>query len=105
MVHTNLSATVAAYMLYIAKGETPSAAIEFAVIDVKPAIQLEKHYDKVLNSARREVFNFLHPEVPDRIKSGAFYLQEWFLNTENLKEGELKEIENYIDDMQLYFSI
>jgi hypothetical protein len=105
MVNTNLSAIVAAYMLYIAKGETPSAAIEFAVIDVKPAVQLERHYEKVLNSARREVFSFLHPEVPERIKSGAFHLQEWFLNTENLKEGELNEIENYIDDMQLYFSI
>ena len=105
MVNINLSRVVAAYMLYIAKGETPSAAIELAVIDVKPAIQLEKHYDKVLNSARREVFSFLHPEVPDRIKSGAFHLQDGFLNTDQLKEGELKEIENYIDDMQLYFSI
>lgn len=105
MVNTNLSAMIAAYLLYIAKGETPSDAIELAVIDVKPSIQLDRHYDKVLNNARREVFSFLHPEVPDRIKSGAFCLQEWFLNTENLKEGELKEIENYIDDMQLYFSL
>ena len=85
MIATNLTPTIASFLLYISKGETPHDAVDAVLM------------------AKFEIFRFLHPEISSRIKHAAWLLTFWFLKFEALKDGELEEIENYINSLNSYF--
>jgi hypothetical protein len=92
---------VAKFLLYITEGIEPQTAVELATIDF---LRCNKCFEKILESAKMEVFTFMHPEVPNRIKLGANLLRNWYLNFEALKPGELKEITEYLDEFKKYFN-
>ena len=103
-----LNPLIAKFLLYISNGETPKDASEMATIDTSQSKCLNRliekgQYEKFLDSKRRAIYSFLHPEVSSRIKEGAFLLTYWFLNFDALEDGELKKIEEYIDSMKEYF--
>jgi hypothetical protein len=104
MITTDFSPTTAAFLLYMSRGETPKNALDLALVDTINEKFLERNYDKVFMMKKHTVFAFLHPEVPDRIKSAARILQTWYLNFEQLKPGELDQINAYIDGMNKYFA-
>jgi len=93
---------IAAFLLYIKCGETPANAVDLACIDCEPNM-LQRNEYMTIQMARSQVYSFLHPEVSQRIKTGAKMLQFWFLNFDALKDGELEEIQKYIDDKDQYF--
>lgn len=103
MIATNLTPTIASFLLYISKGETPHDAVELACIDVWKTSLIEKQFNDAVLMAKFEIFRFLHPEISSRIKHAAWLLTFWFLKFEALKDGELEEIENYINSLNSYF--
>lgn len=96
-----ISPRVAKFLLYITEGIKPQVAIELATIDF---LKYDKCFEKIPESAKMEVFSFMHPEVHHKIKLGADLLRNWYLNFDALKPGELEQICEYIDELKKYFN-
>lgn len=105
------------YFFYISEGKSPKEAVELSVLDHQ--IKLWEKYDVSSHPERGErimrlthnddyrlqmrVWNFLHPEVSERVKEAAWTLAFGFLNFEAITAKEREEMIEYMDTMKEYF--
>lgn len=74
-----ITPVIAAFLLYIKQGESPRNAVDMACIDVFPAC-METNERLIISLAKEQIFSFLHPEIPERIRLGAKLLKFSNLN-------------------------